>query len=1111
MADVDALEATIALLNGQRAALGDSAIDAAIEALRRHAAPTLSAAATRQRLRQVSVLFVDVANSTQLLAQVGPADADELLGQALQRFAAIVQGGGGQVLRFTGDGLKAAFGSVGSREDEAAHAVRAGLEILQAATEHAQRVQQQLRVAGFGVRVGIHTGAVLLSGGAEAERTAMGHTVNLAARMEQSAPLGRLRISHDTWSLVRGLFHVQTQPPLWVKGHDEPLLTYLVLGSESNPERAVQRGIEGLATPMIGRDAELRRLLAAFEHACAQRSLRALTVMADAGVGKTRLRRELLARLSSGTDGVRVLEARAHPDSALQPYGLLRQLVARWLSIADDLDSESVRTRVVAGLAPWLGARGPERAQVAGQLIGVDFSASQAVQELSPRELRDQGFEALIDLLHALAGHDPLVVVLDDLHWADDASLDFVIHLARAAPIPLLLVMLARPALLERRPAALAGDDVGHATLHLRLLDAEHGPALAAALLQHLPDPPEALRRLLVERAAGNPFYMEELVRMLIDDGVIDARRRPWTMRAHWQDSARVPTTLAGVLQARLHALPADELAALQQASIVGPVFWDSALAAIDPASPAALPALQVRSLVVARSTSAFADTTEQAFHHQLLHDVTYDTVVRTARREGHARVGRWLADRVADRAGEFLGITAAHFERAGDSAQALEYYDHARDNAGARSAFATKLAYTDGALRQEALTAPMWRYKLLSDKQADLENLGRLDEAAAAMAAMAAHAEACDSNAMRADVITSKMLWADREGRAAEAEALARDALALAEPAQAPAPAALAHGELAWLALSRRQFEIALEHIRVGLRWARECAALPWREGGYVGFEYQLRVIGVEALLYQQRWRDARSAIAEALETLPSRRRRERLSLYLQRLRAEAQMGKLDVARRTCDEATVLATSLNNSRLRADVANALAHVAGLQGDLITQERSATEGESLAREMGHAMGLAQAWDHRAAVAAARGEIASARALWVDARRQYDEQGMPPETLEVRADLAELDRREGRMEAAVSAARSVLADGRGDANGAAAGSAADPWPLLSPHTLLRCHAILAAAGHAQAAPILHELRRRLQHQLAQLPDAAARERLVQALPHWRDTVRLSEGR
>jgi class 3 adenylate cyclase len=339
-----ALDVTIAALNAQRAALGDSAVDAAIEALRRHVPATSSAAVTGQRLRQVSVLFVDVADSTHLLSQVAPPDADELLGQALQRFAAIVQDCGGEVLRFTGDGLKAAFGSVGTREDEAVHAVRAGLEILRSAADHAQRVRQQLQIVGFGVRVGIHTGAVLLGGGAEAERSALGHAVNLAARMEQSAPVGRLRISHDTWSLVRGLFRVQAQAPLWVKGHDEPLLTYLVLGAESNADRAVQRGIEGLVTPMIGRDAELQRLLAAFERACSQRSVQAVTVQAEAGVGKTRLRRELLARLSSGTDGARVLEARAHPNSGLQPYGLLRQLVARWLSIADAIPPSTPST-----------------------------------------------------------------------------------------------------------------------------------------------------------------------------------------------------------------------------------------------------------------------------------------------------------------------------------------------------------------------------------------------------------------------------------------------------------------------------------------------------------------------------------------------------------------------------------------------------------------------------------------------------------------------------------------------------------------------------------------------------------------------------------------------
>jgi class 3 adenylate cyclase len=1108
MADPSALHATIAALNAQRGALGDAAVDAAIEALRRHAPAAMPEDVPAQRLRQISVLFVDVADSTQLLSQVGTEDADELLGQALQRFATIVQRRGGQVLRFTGDGLKAAFGSLGLREDEAVHAVQAGLEILQAASEHAHRVQQQLQVAGFGVRVGIHTGSVLLGGGAEAEHSAMGHAVHLAARMEQSAPVGRLRISHDTWAQVRGLFRVQAQPPLTVKGHDEPLLTYLVLEALADPERAVQRGIDGLATPMIGRDAELQRLLDAHADAAAQGRLRVLTVLGDAGAGKTRLRHELLARLAPGTAADAALQARAHPDSGLQPYGLLRQLVARWLSIADDMDAESARTRLVTGLAPWLGERGPERAAVIGQLIGLDFGARPAVQALGPRELRERAFAALTEALHARARRAPLLVVLDDLHWADDASLDFVQQLARAAPVPLLLVMLARPALHERRPALLAGDDVGHDALVLPPLDDEDGPALASALLQHLPEPPEALRRLLVQRAEGNPFYMEELVRMLIDDGVIDARRRPWVLRAGWQDTARVPTTLVGVLQARLQALPADELAALQQASIVGAVFWDAALAAVAPAAPAALPALQARALVVARDGSAFADTAEQAFHHQLLHDVTYDTVLKAARREGHARAARWLAGHVADRAGEFLGITAAHFERAGDSAQALDYYDRARADAQTRFAHSAALHYGACALRQPALVSPMWRYQLLMERQVCLENLGRLDEAREVQALMTAHAEAVDSDGMRADAACSAMLAADREGHAAKAEALARSALTLAEPTQACGPAALAHGELAWLALMRQQFETALQHIAAGLPWARRAAALPWREGGYVGYEHQLRVIGIEVLLQQQRWFDARAAVAEALATLPPTRRRERLYLLLQRASTEGQLGELDPARFTCDEAANLAAALDMPRLHSDVANALAEVAHLQGDLATLEQAANQAEAMARDAAHAAALAIAWNHRGTLAAARGDAASARALWADAQRHFEEQGMPPRALGVRARLAELEGREGSPDTALSAALAVLADGRVDAadSAEATGSASNPWPLLMPDALLHCHSVLAQAGDAQASALQRELQRRLQQQLAQLPDAPARQHLLHGVPHWRETLR-----
>jgi class 3 adenylate cyclase len=1101
VAESAALEGAIAALEAQRGVLGDAAIDAAIAALRQHA-PRVAAV---RRLRQVSILFVDVADSTRLLAQLSAEDADDVLGRAVQSFAEIVQRHGGQVLRFTGDGLKAAFGAVGAREDETAHAVQSGLDMLRVAEQHARRVREQLHGIEFGVRVGIHTGPVLLGGAAEAERSAIGHAVHLAARMEQSAPVGQLRISGDTWNQVRGLFRVQVQPPLVVKGHDEPLLTYLVLGPDTDPERAVQRGLDGVATPMVGREAELQRLLALHAAVRAERRLRTLTVLADAGVGKTRLRRELFAQLAGDEASGVVLQARAHPDSGLQPYGVLRQLLARWFAISDDLDAETARQRLVAGLAPWLAERGEERAPLVGQLIGLDFGASPAVHALGPAELRERAFAALTDALHARAAATALLLLFDDLHWADDASLDFLQHLARPAEVPVLILLFARPALLERRPVPLEASDGEHATLWLRPLDAEQGPLLATALLRHLADPSEALHNLLVKRAEGNPFYMEELVRMLIDDGVIDARTEPWRLRRGWQETARIPPTLVGVLQARLDALPADELGTLQQASVVGAVFWDAALAAIEPQAPARLPALQARALVVARETSGFADTREHAFHHQLLHEVTYETVLKAARREAHARVARWLSERVAERAGEFLGITAAHFERAGDSAQALEYYDRARANASRRFAHSAALAYGEAALRQPALTAPMWRYQWLMDRGVMLENLGRMDESRAALAELAAYADACDSDAMRADVLCGEMLAADRNGQAAHAEALAHRAVALAEPVQANGPAALAHGELAWLAVNRGDFDGARAHIDVGLRWARACALQPWREGGNAGYEHQLRVIGIEALLQQGRNVGAHQAIDAALASLPVQRGRERLSLMLQRIRVEIELGDFEQACVGCDEAVRQVALMDVPRLTADVANACADLAEAMGDLAGQERAALEAESLARSVDHTVAQALAWKQLGTVAAARDDAAAARRWWEQAAQRFDEQGMPVRMLEVRSRQAELDRRQGQVEAATQAALALLAAGRGEAQADA--QTAGPWPLLLASDLVRCHAILADIGHPEAAGLSRELQRRLQDQLAQLSDEPARARL-RALPHWQATLRMA---
>ena len=212
-------------------------------------------------------------------------------------------------------------------------------------------------------------------------------------------------------------------------------------------------------------------------------------------------------------------------------------------------------------------------------------------------------------------------------------------------------------------------------------------------MLQRLPEASPALRALIEKQAEGNPFYAEELVKMLIDDGVILVEGEHWRVLDERLSVARIPGTLTGVLQARLDALSAAERRAVQLASVVGPVFWDDALHALDPNAPAMLRALEQKAMVQARVESAFAGTREEAFQHHLLHQVTYDTVLKADRREAHARTAAWLAARVGDREAEYLAVTAEHYERAGDQVRALDWYERAAAAAEAR--YANEAAWT--------------------------------------------------------------------------------------------------------------------------------------------------------------------------------------------------------------------------------------------------------------------------------------------------------------------------------------------------------------------------------------------------------------------------------
>jgi class 3 adenylate cyclase/tetratricopeptide (TPR) repeat protein len=642
------LGAAIAALEAQRALLGDAVVDTALVPLREKLAalraPEIAAAG--QQLKQVSVLFVDVVGSTAMGQQLDPETIHEVMDSALERFTAAVQAEGGRVLQYTGDGMLAAFGTETAGEDDVECAIRAGLAIVEQAQQHAPQVRREHGIPDFNVRVGVHTGRVLLGGGVDAEGSIRGATVNVAARMEQSAPPGRLRISHDSWRHVRGLFEFEAQPPISVKGVEQPMGSWLVVRALPRSQRGVPRGVEGVSTRMVGRDAELAFLVQTLRRTVSEGCANAVTVVGDAGLGKSRLLAEFERQLEG--QSVWLLLGRAHPRSAIVPFGLLRDLLLRHLQIGENEPAAAARDKLVAQLAPLLANDGLGPVHLLGHLVGLDFSASPHVKEVIGDEarLRERAFEAGALWLRRLGQSRPVVVVLDDLHWADPGSIDFVHHVMREdTDVPQLCLTLTRQTVYERHVQWMQ-DQPRHTRLDLQPLDHAHSQELAGGLLQRIAEVPEALRALVIDGAEGNPFYMEELVKMFIDDGVIVVERDGWRVQSDKLLHAHVPPTLTGVLQARLDALSAAERRALQQAAVVGHEFWDQALAAIDPAALQQLPQLLAKALIVARQKVSDNDTREFAFKHHLLHQVTYDSVLKAPKRDGHARVGTFWRER---------------------------------------------------------------------------------------------------------------------------------------------------------------------------------------------------------------------------------------------------------------------------------------------------------------------------------------------------------------------------------------------------------------------------------------------------------------------------------
>jgi class 3 adenylate cyclase/tetratricopeptide (TPR) repeat protein len=891
---IDQLLQAIAGQESLRPTLGDAVVDASLAALREKLAglEAESRTARPEQRKQVTVLFADVSGFTALSETIDAEEVLETINALWTRLDGVITEHGGTIDKHIGDAVMALFGAPTAHEDDPEQAIRAALRIQAEVARFRPAAAGAADWPPLQVRIGINTGLVLLGAvGTTDEYTAIGDAVNVASRLEHLAPPGGILIAHDTYRHVTGLFDIEALEPVALKGKIEPVQVYLVRGEQARTFRVSTRGVEGVETRMIGREAELTRLREALRTVQLTRTPHMVSIVGEAGLGKSRLLHEYINWLEQLRQPVHLFKGRTEQQVSTVPYEIIRILLAARFDIRDSDRASVAREKLVRGIVAVMGPEGRAKAECLGQLIGFDFSDRPEVRLLDDaRLIRDRAFHYATQFFAAVAGERPIVLFLDDIQWADDGSLDwleYLLHEGRG--IPLLLVCLMRDTLFERRP------DWGIASaqrtqIELQPLSDADSRRLVQEILRKIRAIPAYLVDLIVNGADGNPFYMEELIKMLIEDGVITKNEPHWEVELPRLVEIRVPPTLTALLQARLDALPPAEREILQRAAVVGRIFWGSAVEQLGTAllgkSPPVdeiLERLCQRELIFDRPQSTFAGDQEFLFKHALLHDVAYESVLKRMRRVYHAEVARWLQDRSGERVAEYAGTIGRHYALAGDDLAAADWYGRAGRQAQDTYAPVAAIDYYRQALAllpDDLAYAP--RRVVIQEGLGEMLRVqARFAEATAAFYAMIAAAQLADDGAAKARAWLGLTRLQDNQSElraslesAARAEEAAQAAGAPAELARAvfargwanyrlgEGEAALALGERS-LALSTAlgdQSEIALSlnllgaaHDMLGhLEEARQCTeralALNRESGSLLDVASSLNNLGASA-----------------------------------------------------------------------------------------------------------------------------------------------------------------------------------------------------------------------------------------------------------------------
>jgi len=598
----------------------------------------------------VTVVFADMVGSTERAERLDPEDVRALLAPYHARLRHELERHGGTVEKFIGDAVVGVFGAPVSHEDDPERAVRASLAIQEAIAE-LNAADPELALE---VRIGVNTGESLVALDARpelGEGVVSGDVINTGARLQSAAPPGGVLVGEYTYRATERAIDYEAHEPVTAKGKAEPLLAWRALGRRASFGIDLSDG----RSPLVGRDDELDVLVGALTRARTGREPQLVTVVGVPGIGKSRLVSELFRVVDEDPELIVWRQGRSLPYGEGSAFWALAEIVKAQAGVLETDGADHAVAKVSSAVHHVVAdeTEGPWVERHIGSLVGVQQARSSGQGNL------DESFAAWRRFVEALADPQPVILVFEDLHWADDALLDFVDSLAeRVAGVPLLIVCSARPELLERRPGW-GGGKRNAATVSLAPLSDEDTARLLAALMG-TPVLSADEQATLLQRAGGNPLFAEEYVRMLADgsDPHTDA-----------------PETLHGVVAARIDALPGEEKELLQLAAVLGKVFWTDALTSLSGATPweleERLHALERKEFVRREHRSAVAGSKQYVFVHALVRDGAYGQMARTARADVHRRVADWIETLPPDRADDRTEILAHHLLEAIDYSRA--------------------------------------------------------------------------------------------------------------------------------------------------------------------------------------------------------------------------------------------------------------------------------------------------------------------------------------------------------------------------------------------------------------------------------------------------------